>query len=114
MIQHRGCPAVVLWATDIRAAAIPARAVQLRRPTAVVANEEVEEAIPVVIEPGGAGAPGRARSSSSPGHIAERAVAVIVKEVRATVSGEVDVRMAVVVIITHRNPHPVAVDPEPG
>src|SRR5205807_7667164 len=97
-----------------RPAAVATGMVQLRSPVAVVADEEIEITISIVIEPGGARAPGRARSPGSPGYVAERAVSVVMKEVGAAVSGEVDVRMAVVVIIAHSDPHPVAVDPEPG
>src|SRR5262249_5837237 len=102
-----------LGTADEWAAAVPARPVLGRRPAAVAADEQVEIAIPVIVEPGGARAPRGTRSSRRACYLGEGAIAVVMKQMAAAVGGEIQVRMAVVIIVSHRSPHPIAVDRQP-
>ncbi len=79
-----GRPAHVLPAKRVRA-----DLVQRRRPAAVVAHEQVQAPVPVVVEPGGAGAEGRARRLRRPRHVRESAIAIVPEQVTGTIGGQV-------------------------
>ena len=88
--------------------------VDLLRPLDVVADEQIELAIIIVVDPGGARAPvhSRAAHSGRRGDLGELAVALVVKQVIAPHRGEEDVRQPVVVIIANGHPHAVETNVE--
>ena len=81
-------------------------------PLDVVRDEEVELAVAVVVEPGGAGREGGVAQAGLRGHVAELAGAFVVKEVVAAESGDVDVVAAVVIVIADRHAEAVDFDVE--
>ena len=71
-----------------------------------VADEQVEPAIVVVVEPDSAGSPSGSGDAGLLGHIGESAVAVVVIENAATVLRDVEVGKAVAVVVADRNALP--------
>ena len=74
------------------------------RPVNVVADQQVQVSVLVVVEPAGTGRPlpfvGDARRG---GHVSEGAVAVVVVKDRPPVAGDVEVRIPIIVVVTHRH-----------
>src|SRR5262249_18532796 len=83
-------------------------------PDAVVADKQIEAAIPVVVQERGARREPRVAHSCPPGDVRERAVPVVVEEEVRPQRGEVEVGPAVVVVVAHSDTHPVAIDGEAG
>ena len=98
-------------ASDLRQLEICA-AIQLRRPANVIADEEIEFAVVVVIDPGSACAPavGRAPDAGSLRHVTELAVTFISEEVISSNASNEDIHQPVVVVIADGNAHPVETD----
>ncbi len=71
----------------------------------VVADEEVEVAVAVVVEERGARTPARRAQAGRRGHVGEGAVAVVVVEALAVEAGDVEVGPAVVVVIADGQAH---------
>ena len=87
----------------------------LRRPLHVVADEQVQQAIAVVIEPQGGRAEGAsAAQSGGLGNVDERAAAVVLKEAVLPHAGDQDIGEAVVVVIADRHAHAVHLHLQPG
>src|SRR5882724_974390 len=88
----------------------------LGRPIDVVEDQEVQVTVPVVVEPAGAGGPSALVCHSCLGcNVRESSVAVIVIENGAAVPRDVEVRIAVVVVVA--DGHALAVMPlaaDPG
>ncbi len=87
----------------------------LGRPAHIIADEEIEQAVAVVVEPdcgraegGAAGKPGGFRD------IDERALAGVAKEAILADAGDEQVGEAVVVVIADGDAHAVHFDVEPG
>src|SRR4051794_12328267 len=86
----------------------------LRIPRDIVDDEQVEQAVVVVVEP--AGADGEHLSelwmhSRHPGlrrDIRKRTIAVVVKQLVVVDAGDVEVGATVVVIVGRRNAHPIS------
>ena len=72
------------------------------------ADEEIETAIVVVVEPDGAGTP-PGQHTRFLGDVGKRAVAVVVIENVATVRGDVDVRKTIAVVIANGYSHSIAI-----
>src|SRR5262249_31208531 len=91
-------------------------AVQLRRPTDVIANKQIKIAVVIVINPGSAGAPTVAPSTNSGhgGHVMKFAIALIVKEVVAVKAGDENVLKPVVIIVTNGHAHTKKADVQAG
>src|SRR5207245_7968391 len=68
-------------------------------PLGVVGDEQVELAVFVVVHPGGARAKAGVVDAGRLGNVFERAVALVVEEARFTQTGDVDIVLAVVVVI---------------
>ena len=82
--------------------------VGLGRPVNVVANQQVEIPVLVVIEPARAGGPlALVADAGFGGHIREGAVPVIVVKDGPAVAGDVKVGIAVVVVVAHGHALPV-------
>src|SRR5580704_104226 len=106
VIQLCLLPAVVVGIAvrTIAGCALTAPEIVLRTPLDVIRNNEVEVAIPVVVEPRRAGGPSTLIGDSSLGsHLGEGSIAVVVIENGAAVAGDVEIRIAVVVEIPHRH-----------
>ena len=90
--------------------------VDLLGPTDVIADEKIELAVVVVVEPGAAGAPFPAGSADPRlrGDVPELAAAQVVEEVIAVHPGDEDVGQAVVVVVAHRDAHAVEADVQSG
>src|SRR5262249_10452504 len=69
------------------------------------ADEQVEQAVVVVIEPDGAGGPVREDQPGLFGDVAEGAVSVVVIQSRAAVCRDEQIGAAVIVIVPHGNAH---------
>ena len=86
--------------------------VQRGRPAGIVANEQVQVAVVIVVAPGGAEGPvqfGSQVSHSGTGrHIRERAVVVVAEQMIAAISGDVEVGPTVVVVVCDGDPLPIA------
>src|SRR5271157_1369209 len=81
--------------------------VGLLGPLHIVGDDEIEFAVAIVIDPGGAGGElVRAPESRGLGHIGESAVAVVVEEMALADGGNENVVEAVVVVIADRDTHP--------
>ena len=82
--------------------------VVLRRPLDIVRDQEVEPAVLVVVEPSGAGGPlALVRHTCFGCDFGKSSVAIVVIKDRAAVTGDVQIRVAVVVEIAHGHPLPV-------
>jgi len=86
----------------------------LGSPLDVIANDEIQVAVSVVIHPGSAGAefvrafePGLLR------HVGECAVAIVVKQMVLPVGGDEQIVVAVVVVITDGHAHAIDLDGQP-
>ena len=85
-----------------------------QREVHVIRDEQIEQAVAVVIQPGGAGRPALVVHAGLARDIGESPVAVVViKNVRAEV-GDVEVLETVVVVIPNRHAHAVADVPDAG
>ena len=71
----------------------------------VVAHEEIELAVAVVVDPGRAGAEVRILHARLGRHVGKGPVAVVVVEDRRAPVGDVDVLVAVVVVVAHGHAH---------
>ena len=78
------------------------------------ADEQVEAAVVVVVEPDGAGGPAGSGDAGFLGHVGERAVAVVVIEDAAAVLRDVEVGEAVAVVVADRDAHAVAAAGDAG
>ena len=65
--------------------------------------------VPVIIQEGGASAPSTGRYACARGHVLEGAIATIVQQLVGTEIGEIQVWIAVVIVIAYRGSHTVAV-----
>src|SRR3989442_3210744 len=81
-----------------------AEEVSLRSPVHVTADEEVEQTVAVEVEPGGGGAPARVGDACPRSNFLE-AAAQVVEEVVSSERGDVDVFLAVVVVVADRGSH---------
>src|SRR3954468_24715422 len=70
------------------------------------AEEEIELAIVIVIEPYGAGGPTRGEEAGLAGDVGEGAVAVIAVEDAIAVGGDEDIGPTVVIVVTDGHAHP--------
>ncbi len=86
--------------------------IALLRPLHVVRDEQIELAVAIVIEPGGAGAEIRVLDAGCGGDVAELAAAFVVEQPVAFERGDVDVLAAVVVVVGDRHSHAVHLDIE--
>ena len=78
--------------------------IALLRPLHVVGDDQIEFAVAVIVDPGGAGREFvRPPQSRRLGHVGESAVAVVVEEMALTERGDVEVVEAVVVVIADRD-----------
>src|SRR5207245_2346181 len=73
----------------------------------VVADEEVEEAVPVDIHPGAARAPAAALDTGGAGDLVEPFPTLIAEEPAAADAGHIEIGEAVVVVITDGAAHAV-------
>src|SRR6185295_4995664 len=92
--------------TGLLLAAIPVR---LERPLHVPGDEQVEPSVVVVVEEARARAPAGAADAGAGGDVTEGAVAVVAVEGVATVTGDVEVLEAVVVVVARGHAHAVDV-----
>ena len=90
--------------------------INILRPFNVIADEQIELPVVVVIHPRSARAPviGRSTDSSHRGHFLELAVSFIVKQVVAAHRRDEHVIQSVVVVIPNRHAHSVETHVEPG
>ncbi len=89
-------------------------------PLAVVRDEQIEQAVVVVVQPGRGGGPhllaaqGRALHPGFVGDVGEGAVAIVVQQLVAGDVRHEEIGPAVVVVIAHGDAHPVALACHPG
>ena len=89
--------------------------VVLRRPLHVIADEQVEQAIAIVVEPQRGGAEALALAESAGiGHVHECSLAGVMEQAVLTDAGDEDVREAIVVVIADRDAHAIQFDIEAG
>jgi len=83
--------------------------VHLGRPVDVIADEQVQLSVVIVIDPGGAGAPAiwPAARASFGGGLPESAVALVPEEMVSSHRGDEEIHQAVVVVIARGNAHAV-------
>ena len=67
----------------------------------VAADEQIEVAVAIIVQPGGTAAPGTGGHGGAGGDIREGPVALIAIELIAAVAGDVDVEEAVVIVVAH-------------
>ncbi len=79
-----------------------------------LADEQIEPAVVVVIEPDRAGTPAWSRDTRFLRHVGEGAVAIVVIEDAASVLRNVEVWEAISVVIPHRNTHAIATPSHAG
>ena len=82
------------------------RIVGLRRPEGVVGDDQVEQAVVVVVEPGGGHAEGIRRlgaDAGSLGHIGKGAISVVVIESVPAGAADEQILIAVVIVIADRH-----------
>src|SRR2546425_633609 len=77
-------------------------------PLHVTQNNQIQQAVAVQIHPGGAGGPSAAGDASLLRYVSERAVAVVVVKLVATVGGYEEVLEAVIVVVTYGDAHSIA------
>src|SRR6202035_2112406 len=107
----RGGPLVGLrGAVRLRNPVERAPEIALGSPLHVVGDEEVELAVAVVVDPGGAGAEAGVPDAGGGGDVPELAAALVVEEMVAVERGDVDVLAAVVVVVPDGHPHAVHLD----
>src|SRR6202035_6173105 len=95
--ELRGGPLVGLrGAVRLRNPVERAPEIALGSPLHVVGDEEVELAVAVVVDPGGAGAEAGVPDAGGGGDVPELAAALVVEEMVAVERGDVDVLAAVV------------------
>src|SRR5499426_1666756 len=81
--------------------------VVIRRPCHVIGDREIEFAVPVIIEPGGARRPfAFVRDAGPLGNIREGSVAVVMVEDRTVVTEYHQIWVTVIVVISHGDAHP--------
>src|ERR1700733_1706782 len=76
-------------------------------PIEVAEHHQVQVAVVVQVHPGGAGRPAAAGDARTLGDISERTVAVVVIELVAAISRDVEVLEPIIVVIANRNSHAV-------
>ncbi len=86
---------------DLIAAVQRAPQVALLGPLNIIGDEQVQLSVAIVIHPRGAGAEAGVLDSGCRGHVFEFAVALVMKEMVASESGDVDVVASVVIIVRH-------------
>src|SRR5438874_11857799 len=81
-----------------------------------MADEQVQQAVVVVIQPCRAGAPvvGRTADTGLRGHVFESSVPIVVEQMIAADAGYDQVLESVVVVVADRNAHAVETHVEPG
>src|SRR5579872_591046 len=79
----------------------------LRVPFHVTRDEQVEFAVVVIIEKSGRDGPTPAGDPGLRGHIGERSVSIVVIENVPAVTGDVQIRIAIVVVVADRDAHAV-------
>src|SRR5690348_5890342 len=85
---------------------IAAPEILFRLPGDVIRDQEIESSVVVVVEPRGARSPpSEVFNSGAPGHIGERAVAVVAVENAAAVAEDEKIGKAVVVVIADGDSH---------
>ena len=101
VVEQRRTLAFVALRRAIRLVLIVERAVLigLNRPVDVVRDEKIEFAVVVVVEPDRAGGKSRIGDSSLRGHIGELAVAEIAEQMVRADGGDVEIDVAVVVVV---------------
>ena len=77
-------------------------------PLQIAQDDEIEKAIVVEIDPCGGGGPSAAGRAGFLGYIGKGSVAVVVIETVATVSRDVEIFIAVVIVIAHGDTHAIA------
>src|SRR5437667_2777148 len=77
-------------------------------PLHVTQNDKIEQAVVVQVHPSGASRPSAAGDASLLRYVSERAVAVVVVELVASVGGYEDVFVAVIVVVTYGDAHSIA------
>src|SRR5207302_6786604 len=78
------------------------------------ADEQIQQAIVVVIKPNRARGPSRRRESCLRGDVSECAIAVIVIENAARILREINIGEPVAVVVAYRHAHPVGVSRNAG
>ena len=82
------------------------------RQLGVVAHEQVQQAVPVIVDPGCAGSPAfRVLDAGAIGCVLESAVAVVAKQRRGGEPGDVEILIAVIVVVGGRRTHAVKSNP---
>src|SRR5206468_8546171 len=99
-------------AIRLRGAVERAPQVTLRSPLDVVGDEQVDLTVLVVIEPGGRGGEIRIVDAGSLGYVAKLSATFVMEQAVAFERGDVDVFLAVVVVVGTGNPHAVHLDIE--
>src|ERR1035441_5364227 len=98
-----------------QAPAAQAHRIFVYSPAAVVENEQIEVAVVIVVHPAGSRAPHLLPFVTSPGNpgllrdVGKRSIAIVVVEMVAGYTGDIDILPAVVVVIAYRLPHIVAI-----
>src|SRR5206468_3043410 len=75
----------------------------------ILANEQVQPPVVVVIKPGSARTPPRRRQPSLGRDIGECAISIVVIEDTSGILSDVDIGEPICVVIAHGNPHTVSV-----
>ena len=79
----------------------------------VATHKQIQVAVAVIIHPGGAAAPPTAAHSGLGRYFTEGTVAIVAEQLIAAVAGDVDIQVAVVVVVTYGHAgreHPVTRD----
>ena len=79
----------------------------------VASHKQIQVAVAIIVHPGGAAAPPAGTHSSLGRHLTEGPVAIVAKELITAVARDVDIQVAVVIIVAHGHAgseHPIACD----
>src|SRR5262249_34594680 len=109
LIQNIGHAFVVIRMTirPIARSVFSADAVGLEAPIEIASHEKIKLAIVIVVKKSCACAPTARANSRLLSHISEGAIAIVVIQDIAAISGDINILKAVVVIISNRNSHAV-------
>src|SRR6266508_3198000 len=109
MVKRRLLPAKLIRVavSPVPRLLVAAPDVVIRRPCYVIGDREIEFAVPVIIEPGGARRPfAFVRDPGPLGNIREGSVAVVMVEDRTVVTEYHQIWVTVIVVISHCDAHP--------
>src|SRR5262249_31207282 len=109
MVKRRLLPAKLIRVavSPVPRLLVAAPDVVIRRPCYVIGDREIEFAVSVIIEPGGARSPfAFVRDAGPLGNIREGSVAVVMVEDRTVVAEYHQIGVTVIVVISHGDAHP--------